>query len=528
MHGLLHSGARYAVTDPQSARDCIEENQVLREIAGHTVEDFGGLFVDHPEDPEDYFARKREACEEVGIPVEELSGEAVREVEPGVSEAVQRGLRVPDAAVDPFRLTAATARAAQNHGAAVISHAEVINVLVEDGAVTGVRVREHDPTEEGESVSPGDVVDIDADYVVNAAGAWVDEIAKMARLEVSVRRSKGAMAVTAGQPVETVVNRCRPRGQGDILVPHGDVSILGTTDVAVEDPEEYEEEGWELDLLVEELAPVVPAVADARIMRSYWGVRPLYEPPGDESEDSTDLTREYVVLDHEQRDDTWGMSTVVGGKLTTHRLMAESVADHVCEKFGIRRPCRTDEIPLPGSDSEESLQDAMAEFDLESPTYEQTKERLGARAPEVLDTNGPNPVVCPCRGVTAAELQTAIDDESVLETDLNDLRIRTGVGTGTCQGMRCCHRVAAELHPYRNGETVDRALEVFYQERFKGGRHTLWGEQLSRAMTGYALHATTMNRDAAPERDQVDVGAFDDGPEFDDDVEPEGGFGGFA
>src|SRR5262245_24270130 len=55
-HGLLHSGARYVVRDSVSARECIEENRLLRRIAPHVIENTGGLFVALPGDPPDYVA----------------------------------------------------------------------------------------------------------------------------------------------------------------------------------------------------------------------------------------------------------------------------------------------------------------------------------------------------------------------------------------------------------------------------------------------------------------------------------------
>ena len=56
-HGLLHSGARYAVTDHESAVECIRENMILRRIAAHCVEETDGLFITLPEDGLDYQAR---------------------------------------------------------------------------------------------------------------------------------------------------------------------------------------------------------------------------------------------------------------------------------------------------------------------------------------------------------------------------------------------------------------------------------------------------------------------------------------
>src|SRR6056297_1552173 len=132
MHGLLHSGARYAVSDQASARECIEENRVLREIASHCVELTGGLFVQRPEDPDDYFEEKLRGCRECGIPAEVLTGEEARELEPYLAADVKRAIWVPDGAVDPFRLCVANAASAEQHGARIETHAEVVDVLVED------------------------------------------------------------------------------------------------------------------------------------------------------------------------------------------------------------------------------------------------------------------------------------------------------------------------------------------------------------------------------------------------------------
>jgi glycerol-3-phosphate dehydrogenase len=69
-HGLLHSGARYAVKDPRSAAECMDENRILKRIAADCIEDTGGLFVSTPLDDPDYPDRFRRGCEAAGIPVE--------------------------------------------------------------------------------------------------------------------------------------------------------------------------------------------------------------------------------------------------------------------------------------------------------------------------------------------------------------------------------------------------------------------------------------------------------------------------
>ncbi len=518
MHGLLHSGGRYAVADQASARECIQETRVLEDIASHCVEQTGGLFVKRPEDSEEYFERKLRGCAECDIPTEVLTGRAARRREPYLAADVDKAIAVPDGAVDPFRLCVANAASAQNHGARIETHATVTDLLVEAGEVVGAAVTHESGPGKRTHGKAGTTERIEADHVINATGAWAGRIGDMAGLDVNVRPSKGVMTVMNVRQVDTVINRCIPKGNADIVVPHETTCILGTTDVAVDDPEDYPEAEWEVDLMIDELSKLLPVLQESRTIRSYWGVRPLYEPPGSGTENPEDITRDFFLLDHADRDGLPGLTTIVGGKFTTYRLMAEDISDHVCDLLGVSASCRTADVALPGSRDEGVLDDAMDEFGLTSPVARRSTQRLGDRAPDVLDTDEPNPVVCSCEGVTRAELQDAIEGSG---TDLNAVRIRTRASMGNCQGGFCAHTMAQELHPEYDSGQATAALDELYQERWKGQRHALWGEQLSQAMLTYALHATTMNRDGETLRagggrpasgdDGIDFDAFDGG-----------------
>jgi glycerol-3-phosphate dehydrogenase len=531
MHGLLHSGGRYAVSDRASAEECIAENRVLRDIAGHCVEMTGGLFVQLENDPDEYFEEKLAGCRECGIPAEVLTAEEAREAEPYLTKDVKRAIRVPDGAVDPFRLCVANAADAQRHGARIETHAEVVDVLGDENGepgdnnrelgdenvdgegkrrVRGVEVRHDSGPGKREHRHPGETERITAEHVVNAAGAWAGQLGEMAGVEIAVRPSKGAMVVMNCRQVDTVVNRCVPKGDADIVVPHETTAILGTTDVEVADPEDYPEEQWEVDLLIDELSRLVPILREARTVRSFWGVRPLYEPPGTGTEDPTDITRDYFLLDHAERDGLAGFTSIVGGKFTTYRLMAEEISDHVCEELGVAASCRTADEPLPGSEDFSVLREYMDAFGLRSPIGRRSVQRLGSRADEVLTTDGPNPVLCDCEAVTRAEVRDAIEGSG---TDLNAVRLRTRASMGNCQGGFCCHKLAAELHPEYDEPQARAAWDELLEERWKGERHALWGEQLSQAALNYALHATTMNRDRDPaEADSpIDFETFDAG-----------------
>jgi glycerol-3-phosphate dehydrogenase len=279
MHGLLHSGGRYAVADQASARECIAETRRLADLASHCVEMTGGLFVKRPEDSEAYFERKLQGCDDCDIPTEVLSGREAREREPYLATDVDKAISVPDGAIDPFRLCVANAVGAESHGARIETHTEVTDLLVEAGEVVGAEVRhESGPGPRSHGVA-GSTETIRVDHVVNATGAWAGRVGEMAGVDIAVRPSKGVMTVMNVRQVDTVINRCKPKGNADIIVPHETTAILGTTDEEVDDPEDYPEEQWEVDLLVEELSKLVPVLQEARTLRSYWGVRPLYEPP---------------------------------------------------------------------------------------------------------------------------------------------------------------------------------------------------------------------------------------------------------
>jgi len=355
-HGLLHSGARYAEADAVGAEECITENEILRAIAGECIRDTGGLFVQLTEDDPDYFEAKLAACEAVGIETEVLDAEQARERVPDLTPEVERAFAVPDAVIYPSRLVAANAADAEAHGAAVHPHAPLADLTVEDGEVVEARL--------GGSVDGT----LEPDYVVNAAGAWAGEVAAMAGLDVSMAPARGVMVSVEYAESIPVLNRCRDPDDGDIVVPHETEAVLGTTSVPVSDPDDYEQAEWEVERSIEECAAMLPAVADAPEVRRWWGVRPLYAP--DEGEgDRRGISRGFFRLDHADEGVDNAVS-VVGGKLTTYRQMAESTTDLVCERLGVDADCTTASEPLPGADDSDRLDEFVARYDGQGPTDE--------------------------------------------------------------------------------------------------------------------------------------------------------------
>jgi len=353
-HGLLHSGARYAEADALGAEECLRENRTLREIAGACVRETGGLFVRLSDDDPEYFEAKIDACEEIGIATERLDGDAARAVVPGLSEDVAEAFRVPDGVIYPSRLVAANAADAERRGATVHTDAPVESIERSDGEVSTVRVG-------------GDVdATLEPDHVVNATGAWADRIADLAGVEVGMAPSRGVMISVEYDGVDPVLNRCRDPDDGDIVVPHEGEAVLGTTSVPVDDPDEYERADWEVDRSVEECAAMLPAVADAPTVRTWWGVRPLYAPD-EAGSNRRGISRGFSVIDHAD-EGVANLHTVVGGKLTTYREMAEVTSDRVCERLGVDADCETATERLPGADDPDRLDEFVERYGGANPT----------------------------------------------------------------------------------------------------------------------------------------------------------------
>jgi glycerol-3-phosphate dehydrogenase len=338
------------------AEECIEENRILRSIAGECIRDTGGLFVQLADDDPEYFEAKREACESIGIETEQIDAETATERVPNLSDAVERAMWVPDGAIYPSRLCAANAEDAVQHGATVYPHAPLEDLTTERGRIT-------------EATLGGNVADtVDPEYVVNAAGAWAGQVAAMADVEVEMAPSRGVMVAVEYDELGPVLNRCRDPDDGDIVVPHAEQAVLGTTSVPVSDPDEYEQAEWEVTKSIEECAAMLPPVADAPVVRKWWGVRPLYSP--DEGDGSRrGISRGFFTLDHED-EGVENMLSVVGGKLTTYRQMAERTTDIVCDRLGVTAECETDTRTLPGVDDPKKLDEFVSAYDGQGPTDE--------------------------------------------------------------------------------------------------------------------------------------------------------------
>jgi len=321
-HGLLHSGARYAVRDLESATECIKENRILKKIAWHCIEPTGGLFITLPEDDPNYHNRLLEACKFAGIDAKEISVKKALSIEPNCNPNILSAVWVPDGTIDPFRLTSANILDSIERGSKVCTHTEVERIMLKQNQVIGVQC--YDKT-------AGEYLEIYAPIIVNASGVWGQHICKTAGIELKMFPSKGSMVIIDYRINNVVVNRCRVPSDGDIIVPGDTVSLIGTTSrkIPYDTIDELVVDDDEIDVLLSDGEKLIPNVSRARVLRAYCGVRPLIAVSGEM--DGRDISRGVVLIDHKERDNVQGLITIAGGKLMTYRLMAEMTTDLIAK-----------------------------------------------------------------------------------------------------------------------------------------------------------------------------------------------------
>lgn len=470
-HGLLHSGARYAVKDLESATECIKENRILKQIAWHCIEPTGGLFVTLPEDDPTYHNRLLESCKFAGIDAKEISVKKALAIEPNLNPNILSAIWVPDGTIDPFRLASANILDSVERGALVFTHTEVERIMLKQNQVAGVQCYDKIAREYFEVYAP---------IVVNAAGVWGQHICETAGIELKMFPSKGSMVIIDYRINNVVVNRCRVPSDGDIIVPGDTVSLIGTTSrkIPYDKIDELVVDDDEIDILLADGEKLIPNVSRTRVLRAYCGVRPLVAVSGEM--DGREISRGVVLIDHKERDNVQGLITIAGGKLMTYRLMAQMTTDLIAKRIGNKKRCITHKMPLPGSEKRVGYTKKIKYFSgIPNSVVGSTHYRHGERVHNILSLQKRNyGLICECEMVTLGEVEYAIKNLKV--KDLVDLRRRTRIGMGPCQGELCAYRAAGLFTEFGEftPDTSTKLLKDFIEERFKGMKPVLWGDGL--------------------------------------------------
>jgi glycerol-3-phosphate dehydrogenase len=255
------------------------------------------------------------------------------------SKALTGGAVYYDACTDDARLTVANAVAAQQHGATVVSHARVTEILRKDGKAVGAMVIARDSDETHE---------VRARVIVDATGVWKNAFAT----DKSAARHRGSKGVHISVPRERIGNRdaitliSPVDGRVMFCLPAGPQAIIGTTDTWTdESPESVTAAEADVDYLLRSANAYFPRaeLKSGDVVSAWAGIRPLASAA---ASNPSAVSREHTIVT-----DGSGVLSVSGGKLTTYRSMSAEVVDRVQESLGRKQErSATESVELPGAD----------------------------------------------------------------------------------------------------------------------------------------------------------------------------------
>jgi glycerol-3-phosphate dehydrogenase len=381
------------------------------------------------------------------------------------------------------RLAVENALAARAHGATVITYARVSRLAVEENRVRGV---------EFEDALGGTMHEARAGVVLNVAGPWVDEVlgnASRGRLIGGTKGSHIVVRAFGDAPCAALYTEAAEDGRPFFVVPWDGKLLIGTTDERYAgDLERVEASAREVEYLLRETNRLLPhaRLTRADVLYTYSGVRPLpYVGGGEEAA----VTRRHFIKPSR----IGGLYSVVGGKLTTYRSLAEEAVNLVFKLRGeTPPPCETDVVPLPGASAGgltlsdfDPLRDSLISREGLSPlTAARLVKVYGVRALEVARLASDEPelleLISEETGSVAAEVVYSFREEAAV-TLADCLLRRTMVGLNSRLGLDAVEAAARVARKFVGWDEARAASEVesykSYVERFRGSARRVEAEQ---------------------------------------------------
>lgn len=404
---LIHGGLRYLEHGEFGlVRESLREREVLLKIAPHLVQPLpilipiysgmtrGRAKIRAGMIAYDFLSRGKSLPRHSGLSVMETR----RRIPSLNDDGLLGSIIYYDAQVEfAERLVVENILSAAENGATVITHARVEDLVTAESRVLAARYQ----------IQSGATHTVNARFFVNAAGPWIDRILEhtnsstKGRLLGGTKGSHIVVAPFAGACSLAVYVEAQTDRRPFFIIPWNGNYLIGTTDIRFEaDPDEARAETWEIDYLLKETNRLFPNANLGRsdILYTYSGVRPL-PLTTDHNEDQ--ITRRHFVKQHAS---LTNLVSIVGGKLTTYRSLAEECVELICQKLELNcAECKTSKLPLPGA---RDFQLFAEEFDKSSELSAAAKSRLlriyGSRAGDVIDF---------CR---SEDLSQYLDDEQTV------------------------------------------------------------------------------------------------------------------
>ncbi|MDC7997134.1 glycerol-3-phosphate dehydrogenase/oxidase [Gilvibacter sediminis] len=258
------------------------------------------------------------------------------------TEGLQKGVSYYDGQFDDARLAVNLAQTARDQGALVMNHMRVVNLLSDaEGNATGVVVKDMETEAE---------YTVHAKVVVNAAGIFTDKVLKLkdASHKKTVVPSQGVHLVLDEEFLQSETALMIPKtsdGRVLFIIPWNGKVLAGTTDTLIKKPKiEPVALESEIEFILNTIGQYLTRVPNRDEVRSVFvGLRPLAKPKKDET-NTKEVSRSHKILSEQ------GVVTIVGGKWTTYRKMAQDVIDTIIADYGFEQtPSQTKTLPIRGN-----------------------------------------------------------------------------------------------------------------------------------------------------------------------------------
>ena len=434
---LIHGGLRYLeYAEIPLVFESLHERRRLREHAPHLIEKLSLIIPVYEDSRRGMFIIRLGMIAydllSIGKKVPRhrmLDREALLREAPAILETgLLGGAQYYDGQANyPERIVIENVIAAAAAGADVRNHSPVIGINVREGRVRSLQYVDH---------ASGRELEVSARVIINAAGPWVDRVLSTVNREFAplMGGTKGSHIIVGefdGAPASAFYVEAASDGRPFFIIPWNGQYLIGTTDIRFEgDAGDVTPDEEEIDYLLDETNRVFPTAALSRddIHYVYAGVRPL--PRREEGPESA-ITRKHIILRH--RREARGLISIIGGKLTTYRSLAEQAVDKSLRLIDKRAGrCRTRDEPLPGGKDYERAVHALADRD---DIGEACARRLlsiyGGRAVDLVEAgldSSDDGFIDAARTVLAAEVRYAIEQEHAKTlTDIVHRRMMTGL-----------------------------------------------------------------------------------------------------
>lgn len=347
---LVHGGVRYLQNgDISLVIEALKERGIMRKNAPHLVQDLSFVIPSYDWWNSPFYGIGLKIYDmmagNLGLgPSTLLNREETLNLIPNVkTKGLRGGVIYHDGQFDDARMAISLAQTAENQGACLVNYLAAVRLTKENGMISGVQVRDEISAEEHT---------IKAKVVINATGVFSDAIIKMDEPEKK-------KLIVPSQGVHLVLDKSFLNGPHAIMVPHtsdgrvlfavpwNNYVVVGTTDTLIDEPDvEPNALDKEIDFILENAGAYmakIPTRADVKSV--FAGLRPLAAP-----EDNGKATKE-ISRHHKVTVSTSGLVSILGGKWTTYRKMAEDLINTAQSVAGLpERACLTQNLPIHGYD----------------------------------------------------------------------------------------------------------------------------------------------------------------------------------